>query len=191
MEFKKGHPKKKGMYLAWDGAQVIVVKLSSDATANRLSHVMYKAGEWSARRLPDSTLFSPRLRQAAGYSADDRAEQSLADKLRNAQKEIAVLKVKASGMRIIKSPDELVAPKRPVVTLTHAMHAVPGLTGLLEAQGFSWKVDMHEDVRSEFAALWEEKFPAVRAQWSIVLNRFDTDLVQCAWEMYKACKGVS
>lgn len=191
MEFKKGVPKKKGLYVVAMGGTMALVRVASNEVGNNFAESLQGHGEWlRCPTFPASARFSPRLRQARGYSADEHTEQSLAAKLRNANVEIAKLKAERSGWKIVKSPDQIRGGK-PMFNLSQAMYHTEGVVKMIEDAGCTWALDLREQERASFIATWGALFPEMEAAWMPVEGRFSRDAVEMGWKIHKACKGIS
>ena len=190
MEFKKGTPKKKGLYVVMLGDRQELIRIKSDGSFN-MAESLCSDGTWiTCPTFPASAKFSPRLRQAAGYGANDNVEQSLDQRLRNANVEIARLKAERSGWRIIKNPAELAVTGRPMFNLTHAMFQTEGVVKMIEDAGCSWAVDLHEPHRAEFLTHWSKVGSGAIASWDVKNQCFDSHVVNVAWKLFKSLRGI-
>lgn len=189
MEFKKGTPTKKGLYVLMHGATIGLVRIVSDGSYN-VAETLQPGGEWlRCPMFPASSKFSPRLRQARGYNADESVEQSLEARLRNANVEIAKLKAERSGWRVVKSPDQIRGGK-PMFNLTHAMYNTDGVVKMIEDAGCTWAVDMHEEQRKFFIEHWGKLGSGQSAIWDVGSQSFSLPAVDMAWKLYKSMKGL-
>lgn len=189
MIFKKGEPKKLGMYLVLADGQLDLVRIVRDEGGQKSVECLRSDGRYVEQSFPASAKFSPRLRQAGGYTADERVEQSLDAKLRNANARIARLEHEKTGVRIFKTHEDVCI--RPCVELSMGLHSTAGLVEALDAAGVKWKVDIQAPARMDFKEAWEKKYPDISALWQADRKRFDSDAAQWGWEMYKSAKGIN
>lgn len=192
MEFKKGTPKKLGMYAVWSDGSIDLVRVAnSQATGYKIVECMHRDGSWFEQTFPASATFSPRLRQARGYSEAESVEQGLDQRLRNAN--VALAAAKAELRTAHERNSALAAkavPQRKPVILTAAMSADDALMSALKAAGVAWTVDMHEQTRNAFIETWDSKFPEMKAEWLAAESRFSRDCVEMSWQMHKAFRGI-
>lgn len=189
MEFKKGTPTKKGLYVLMHGTTIGLVRITSD-NLNKCAETLQQNGEWlRCPMFPASAKFSPRLRQARGYNADESIEQSLEARLRNANVEITKLKAERSGWRIVKSPDEIRGGK-PRFNLSPSMFQVEGVVKMIEDAGCTWAVDLHEEHRAVFVDHWSKVGSGQSAIWDVGSQSFSLPAVNSAWKLYKSMKGL-
>lgn len=189
MQFKKGTPKKKGLYVIQLADRQELIRIVSDQLHQR-AESLCADGTWiTCPTFPAGAKFSPRLRQAAGYGADDNVEQSLDQRLRNANVEIAKLKAERSGWRIVNSPDEIRGGKARF-NLTPEMYQLEGVVKMIEEAGCTWAVDLHEPQRADFLMHWSKVGSGATAHWDVQNQCFDTHVVNVAWKLYKSMKGL-
>lgn len=163
MEFKAGHPKKKGLYLAHTPDQgeyvtTLIRVVSADGNSGHAYEAFsFKDNDWLPTHPNKQWAFSPRLRHAVGFGS------------------------------------ELVEPiwgtPKPQVELSVAQFNDEDLRGRLKLAGIACAMDMHELLRDSFAKEYTKE-TGETIGWMPEHKRWSPARVNYSWALYLRSSGV-